>query len=153
MDPEIKMNGVLTEFSALIPGLVAGRFDINGGGMNIRPARCEQIDFANPEVQALEVFVVKKGNPLGLTNYKEVAANATAKYGAITGGVEVELADVAGIPKDRQVLFPDGPSMIAGLQAGRIDVARMLTSLSASRPARQDQRSEPRARRADGDPG
>lgn len=131
IDPEIKMNGVLTEFSALIPGLVAKRFDVNGGGMNIRPARCEQISFSNPEVQALEVFVVKKGNPLGLTNYKEVAANATAKYGAITGGVEVELADVAGIPKDRQVLFPDGPSMIAGLQADRIDVLA-LTSLSAA---------------------
>jgi polar amino acid transport system substrate-binding protein len=131
VDPEIKINGVLTEFSALIPGLVAGRFDINGGGMNIRPARCEQIDFSNPEVQALEVFVVKKGNPLGLTNYKEVAAHATAKYGAVTGGVEVELADVAGIPKDRQVVFPDGPSMIAGLLAGRIDVLA-LTSLSAA---------------------
>ena len=131
IDPEIKINGVLTEFSALIPGLVAKRFDVNGGGMNIRPARCEQIAFSNPEVQALEVFVVKKGNPLGLTNYKAVAAHATAKYGAVTGGVEVELADVAGIPKDRQVLFPDGPSMIAGLQAGRIDVLA-LTSLSAA---------------------
>lgn len=130
VDPDIKMNGVLTEFSALIPGLVAKRFDINGGGMNIRPARCEQIAFSNPEVQALEVFVVKKGNPLNLKSYKDVAAS-TAKYGAVTGGVEVELADVAKIPKDRQVLFPDGPSLIAGLQAGRIDVMA-LTSLSAA---------------------
>ena len=131
VDPEIKINGVLTEFSALIPGLVARRFDVNGGGMNIRPARCAEIAFANPEVQALTVFVAKKGNPKGLTSYKAVADNADAKYGAITGGVEVELADVAGIPKDRQVLFPDGPSMIAGLQAGRIDVLA-LTSLSAA---------------------
>lgn len=130
IDPDIKINGVLTEFSALIPGLMARRFDINGGGMNIRPARCLQIAFADPEVQALEVFVVKKGNPKNLTSYKAVASS-DAKYGAVTGGVEVELADVAGIPKERQVLFPDGPSMIAGLQAGRIDVLA-LTSLSAS---------------------
>ena len=131
IDPEIKINGVLTEFSALIPGLVAKRFDINGGGMNIRPARCAEIAFANPEVQALTVFVAKKGNPKGLTSYKAVAAHADAKYGAVTGGIDVELADVAGIPKDRQVLFPDLPSMAAGLQAGRIDVLA-LTSLSAA---------------------
>jgi polar amino acid transport system substrate-binding protein len=131
VDPEIKINGVLTEFSALIPGLVAKRFDVNGGGMNIRPARCAEIAFANPEVQALTVFVAKKGNPKGLTSYKAVADNADAKYGAVTGGIEVELADVAGIPKDRQVLFPDLPSMAAGLQAGRIDVLA-LTSLSAA---------------------
>ena len=131
VDPEIKINGVLTEFSALIPGLVAKRFDINGGGMNIRPARCAEIDFANPEVQALTVFVVKKGNPKNLTSYKAIADNADAKYGTVTGAIEVELADVAGIPKDRQVLFPDGPSLIAGLQAGRID-ALALTSLSAT---------------------
>jgi polar amino acid transport system substrate-binding protein len=131
IDPEIKMNGVLTEFSALIPGLVAKRFDINGGGMNIRPARCAEIAFANPEVQALTVFLAKKGNPKGLTSYKAVAEHADAKYGAVTGGIEVELADVAGIPKDRQVLFPDLPSLVAGLQAGRVDVLA-LTSLSAA---------------------
>ena len=77
------------------------------------------------------MFVAKKGNPKGLTSYKAVAAHADAKYGAVTGGIEVELADVAGIPKDRQVLFPDLPSMAAGLQAGRIDVLA-LTSLSAA---------------------
>lgn len=131
VDPEIKMNGVLTEFSALIPGLVAKRFDINGGGMNIRPARCAEIAFSNPEVQALTVFAVKKGNPKGLTSYKALADNPDAKYGTVTGAIEVELADVAGIPKDRQVLFPDGPALIAGLQAGRID-ALALTSLSVA---------------------
>jgi len=130
VDPEIKINGVLTEFSALIPGLVAKRFDVNGGGMNIRPARCEQIAFSNPEVNALTVFVVKKGNPKGLTSYKSFAGS-DAKYGAVTASIEVELADVAGIPKDRQVLFPDLPSMLAGLQAGRVD-AFALTSLSAT---------------------
>jgi hypothetical protein len=33
--------------------------------MAIRPARCEQIAFANPEFQNIEALAVKKGNPNG----------------------------------------------------------------------------------------
>ena len=33
------------------------------------------------------------------------------------------------MPKDQQVVFPDGPTAIAGLQAGQVD-AVMLTTLS-----------------------
>jgi polar amino acid transport system substrate-binding protein len=128
--PDIQMLGVLTEFSALIPGLVAKRFDISGPGMNIRTTRCQIIDFGNPEVQALFVFVVKKGNPFNLHSFADVAAS-TAKFGSITGAAEVEAANAAGIPKERQVLFPDAPSMVAGIQAGRIDMFA-ITSLAGT---------------------
>jgi len=130
VDPNIQMLGVLTEFSALIPGLVAKRFDISGPGMNIRTTRCQIIDFANPEVQALFVFITKKGNPMNLHSFADVAAS-TARFGSVTGAAEVEAATAAGIPKDRQVLFPDSTSMVAGLQANRIDMFA-ATSLAAT---------------------
>src|SRR5262245_40511625 len=41
-------EGVLAEFSSMIPGLLARRFDMIGAGMAILPARCKQIDFSNP---------------------------------------------------------------------------------------------------------
>ncbi|MBA3518588.1 MAG: transporter substrate-binding domain-containing protein, partial [Rhizobiales bacterium] len=36
-----QVDGVLTEFGSLIPGLQAGRFDIIAAGMFINPKRCE----------------------------------------------------------------------------------------------------------------
>lgn len=125
-----QLEGVLTEFSSLIPGLVAGRFDVIGAGMFVRPSRCEQVDFGDPEYELGEGLAVAAGNPLGLGKLQDFI-DTGAKLGAITGGAEVEYADIAGIPKDQQVIFPDGPTAIAGLQAGQVD-AVMLTTLSIS---------------------
>ena len=47
----------------------------------------------------------------------------------VTGGAEVEYADIAGVPKDQQVLFPTPDTAMAGLQAGQVDVI-MFTTLS-----------------------
>jgi polar amino acid transport system substrate-binding protein len=123
-----QLEGVLVEFSGLIPGLVANRFDVIGAGMFVRPARCEEIDFGDPEYALGEGLAVAAGNPLGLTRMQDFV-DSGARLGVITGGAEVEYADIAGIPKEQQVIFPDGPTAIAGLQAGQVD-AVMLTTLS-----------------------
>src|SRR5262245_53618274 len=41
-----QVDGVLTEFGSLIPGLKAGRFDIIAAGMFINPKRCKEIAFS-----------------------------------------------------------------------------------------------------------
>jgi polar amino acid transport system substrate-binding protein len=117
------VDGVLVEFASLIPALVAGRLDAISSGLFIRPARCEQIAFSDPTIQIDQVFVVKKGNPLNLHSLKDVVASPTAKLGGGLGQVELEWADVAGVPKDRQVAFPTSQEVFTGLQAGRVDVA------------------------------
>lgn len=61
-----KVQGVLTEFGSLIPGLEAGRFDLIAAGMDILPERCERIAFSNPTYAARQAFIVKQGNPLVL---------------------------------------------------------------------------------------
>src|SRR5690606_3307861 len=43
-----EVDGVLTEFGSLIPGLRAGRFDIIAAGMFITPERCQQVQFSEP---------------------------------------------------------------------------------------------------------
>src|SRR5262245_11026843 len=58
-----QVDGVLTEFGSLIPGLQAGRFDIIAAGMFINPKRCEQIQFSEPSYGIGQAFLVKKGNP------------------------------------------------------------------------------------------
>jgi len=123
-----QLEGVLVEFSGLIPGLVASRFDTIGAGMFVRPARCEEIDFGDPEYGLGEGLAVAAGNPLGLGKLQDFIDQG-AKLGMVTGGAEVEYADLAGVPKEQQVVFPDGPTAIAGLQASQVD-AVMLTTLS-----------------------
>src|SRR5215467_13974035 len=41
-----EVDGVLTEFGSLIPGLKAHRFDIIAAGMFVTPARCKEINFS-----------------------------------------------------------------------------------------------------------
>lgn len=125
--PEV--DGVLTEFGSLIPGLKAGRFDIIAAGMYVKPDRCAQILFSEPTYSIGEAFAVQKGNPKGLATYVEVAAQPDVKLGVMTGAIQKEYAMKSGVQEDQIMSFPDTPSAIAALRAGRVDVVA-ATSLT-----------------------
>src|SRR5690606_40898290 len=57
------VEGVATDFGALIPGLQAGRFDVVSAGMSILPQRCEQALFSEPEFNYTTALMVPQGNP------------------------------------------------------------------------------------------
>ncbi|WP_428267700.1 ectoine/hydroxyectoine ABC transporter substrate-binding protein EhuB [Haliangium sp.] len=116
-----KVEGVLTEFGSLIPGLKAGRFDIIAAGMYVTPERCEQIAFSEPSYCIGEAFLVRKGNPLDLHSYEDAAKHDNARLGVVAGTVELGYAEKTGVPSDRIVVFPDPPSALAGVQADRVD--------------------------------
>ena len=116
-----RVEGVITEFASLIPGLQAGRFDVIAAGMWITPPRCQQIHFPEPLSCIPQGFIVKQGNPLELHGYEDVARHPSARLGVVAGGMELSYARAFGIPADRLSIFPDAPSAIAGLQAGRVD--------------------------------
>jgi polar amino acid transport system substrate-binding protein len=124
-----KLEGVLTEFGALIPGLLANRFDVIAAGMFITPKRCAQILFSNPDYVATEALAVKAGNPEHLSDYASIAANSKVIAGAETGAVEGNLMTQSGIPSDRVQLFPNGPTGMQALMSGRIQ-AFSLTAIS-----------------------
>ena len=114
--------GTVSEFSAMIPGLQAGRFDIVTAGLFIKPERCGIVLFSEPDLCDAEGFMVKKGNPLKLASYADVAKHPTAKFVGFAGATEERLALEAGVPRDRVIVVPDGPSAVKMLQAGRVDV-------------------------------
>jgi len=116
-----EIQGVLTEFGSLIPGLNAGRFDIIAAGMYILPERCRQIAFSNPTYAVGEAFIVARGNPLKLHGYEDVARHPEARLGVVAGTVERGYARDTGIPEDRVVVFPDTPSALEGVLAGRVE--------------------------------
>jgi polar amino acid transport system substrate-binding protein len=126
-----KVEGVLTEFGALIPGLKARRFDIIAAGMYITPQRCEQIAFSDPTYVIGEAFIVETGNPLGLHSYENVREHDSATIGVMAGAVEHGYAKDLGIPAGRIIVFPDNVSGLDGVRSGRVD-AFAATSLTVN---------------------
>ncbi|MFQ5401049.1 MAG: ectoine/hydroxyectoine ABC transporter substrate-binding protein EhuB [Anaerolineae bacterium] len=116
-----EMEGVLTDFGSLIPGLQAGRFDVITAGMYIKPERCEQVRFADPEYTIGEALIVTAGNPFNLHSYADIAANPDVKVGTGAGYFEEQYMLDSGVSADQISTFPDDPSGVAAVQAGQID--------------------------------
>src|SRR5690606_11279752 len=96
-----RVEGVLTEFGALIPGLKAGRFDLIAAGMYITPERCREVAFSNPTYSIGEALVVRAGNPRSLHSYADIAASPDATLGVVTGAIQRRYALASGIPEAR----------------------------------------------------
>src|SRR5262245_14908223 len=92
-----QVDGVLTEFGSLIPGLEAGRFDLIAAGMFITPKRCAQVQFSEPTYGIGQAFLVPKGNPKAIKDYSSIAGNADLKLAVMAGAVEGGYAKDAGI--------------------------------------------------------
>lgn len=139
-----RVDGVLTEWGALIPGLKAGRFDAIVASMYITPKRCEQILFANPTYGIGEALVVKTGNPEGISHYRD-AVEKDLKIAFVAGTAEIEHARMAGMGRRDQLVVPDFASAVAAVKAGRA-AAAAFTSLTAGELASKDEaieRAEP----------
>src|SRR5690606_24488325 len=133
-----QVDGVLTEFGSLIPGLQARRFDIIAAGMFVTPARCEQVQFSEPTYGIGQAFLVKEGNPKNVTDYGSIKDNADLKLAVMAGAVEAGYAKDAGIPMSQLVILPDQSSLVKAVQAGRADAAA-LTALSIADMAKKNE--------------
>jgi polar amino acid transport system substrate-binding protein len=131
-----QVDGVLIEWGSLIPGLKAGRFDAIVASMYITPKRCRQVIFSNPTYGIGEAFIVKKGNPDGVGNYRDAIAKGK-KIAFIAGTAEVGHAKLAGMKRKQRVIVPDFAAAIAAVKAGRV-AAAALTSLTAQDLASKD---------------
>lgn len=130
IDPAIEIEWTVTEFGRLIPGLQAGEFDIAAAGMFITPERCEQVAFSNPTYVVGEAFVVREGNPLGLTDYWSIAENEQARVALLSGTVEYNYAMVTGIPAERSLIYFTFREAAEALLAGEVDAVG-ATALTA----------------------
>lgn len=125
--PEV--DGVLTEFGSLIPGLKAGRFDIIAAGMFINPRRCAEINFSEPSYGIGQAMLVPAGNPKKIADYSSFADDKDLKLAVMAGAVEAGYARDAGVAEEQIVTLPDQSSLVAAVQSGRADGAA-LTALS-----------------------
>ncbi|EHI44882.1 ectoine/hydroxyectoine ABC transporter solute-binding protein [Rhodococcus opacus PD630] len=119
------VEGVSTDFGALIPGLQARRFDVVSAGMSILPQRCEQAAFSEPEFNYTTALMVPKGNPANLTDMQSVQQSGV-RMAAMTGAIESDYAQQLGIDAMQVASPQDGMDAVAN---GRADVFA-LTGIS-----------------------
>jgi polar amino acid transport system substrate-binding protein len=131
-----QVDGVLTEFGSLIPGLKAGRFDIIAAGMFINPKRCAEIAFSEPSYGIGQAMLVKSGNPKEIKDYSSIKDKPDVKLAVMAGAVEAGYAKDAGVPESQLVVLPDQSSLLAAVQSGRADAA-VLTALSIGEMAKK----------------
>lgn len=126
IDPDLRLEGVVTRFEALIPELQAGGYDIMAAGMFITPQRCQEVAFSNPTYRVGQAFAVQAGNPKGLTDYKTAAQHPDARLGFMAGAVEYIYATEAGLlGADRSKLYPDPQAALEGLRQGEVDAVAL----------------------------
>lgn len=114
---------VVTEFGALIPALMAQRFDAIAAGLYITPERCALVAFSDPDLKLSDAALVTEGNPKNIHSYAQIAENAGIKFGVGRGSTTAKNAVTAGVLEERMLLFPDIQSNVSALITGRIDVA------------------------------
>ena len=111
----------VTEFGALIPGLIANRFDIVAASQAVLPARCEQVAFSKINSSYGEGFLVAAGNPQNIHSYDDFVNNPQLRMGIVSGADQLDFAQAYGIPESQLVMLNANADAPSALTAGRID--------------------------------
>jgi polar amino acid transport system substrate-binding protein len=110
----------LTAFEELLPGVQAGRWDMNVP-IFVTTERLKDVAFSVPVWSLGDGFVVHRGNPKELTSYEAVVMSGDARLGIIPGQVQFDAAKSAGVSDSQIVMFNNQPEAVAALLAGKID--------------------------------
>ena len=122
---------VTTNFSSLIPGLKADRFDMVAAEMAILPDRCDQVLFSEPNSSYGEGLLVAEGNPKGIHSYSDFADNADYKVAIMAGADQLEMLQKLGVADANMVTIAANADAISTVATGRAD-AYAATSLTVS---------------------
>ncbi|WP_413992313.1 ectoine/hydroxyectoine ABC transporter substrate-binding protein EhuB [Labrys okinawensis] len=125
-----EMDGVLTEFSSLIPGLKAGRFDMVLA-MFVNPTRCAEVAFSEPAYSVGQALLVAKDNPKKIAGYDDLV-KGDAKIAVMSGAVQANYLKTLGVAEGRIQSYPDMTGSVAAVTSGRADVFA-ISALAARR--------------------
>lgn len=118
-----KVNAVLTEWGGLIPGLLAGRYDVIAAGMYVTPERAEQVLFTDPHYKLGDGLLVAKGNPKKLKAYEDFVRDKKAKLAVMAGTVQYRAARAAGVPESQILQVPNVIAQLQAVRTRRADAA------------------------------
>jgi polar amino acid transport system substrate-binding protein len=118
-----QVKAVLTEWGGLIPGLIAGRFDVIAAGMYVTPERQQQVSFTDPHYQIGSTLLVAKGNPSKLNSYASIVADKRIKLAIMSGTAEYGYAREAGVPDGQIMQVPNTIAQLQAVRTGRAQAA------------------------------
>jgi len=128
IDPA-NIQWVVTNFSSLIPGLQANRFDMTAAEMAIRPDRCQKVIYSEPNTSYGEGLLVLKGDPKGVHTYADFTKPGL-KVAVMAGADQLGMMQKLGVPEDNIVTINANADAISTVADGRAD-AYAATGLTA----------------------
>ena len=120
LDVEI-VDFEVVAFGDLLPGLRDGQFDIVSAGLIITPDRAQQAWFSHPDYCSLAAIAVAEGNPFDLEDHESIAANPEVTVGALSGTVQLDWLENAGVDAGQIEIFGHHTDMFAALEDGVVD--------------------------------
>lgn len=137
--PEIE--GVVTPYDAMVPGLNADRWDVIAAGLFMKQSRCEAVSYSEPVIVSTESFGVPVGNPKNVQTIQDVLDDDSLKVAVLTGAFEEGILTTAGVPDKQIVAVKDSRSGMEAVSAGRAD-AFLLPTLSLRELVETDNKIE-----------
>lgn len=115
------LEGVITPFESMIPGLIAGRWDVIAAGLNIKESRCKQVLFSEPVIVSTMSYAVIAGNPKKLDSIKKLVDTPSATVAVMPGTFEEGILTNGGVAASQIVKVSDSRSGVEAVEAGRAD--------------------------------
>ena len=114
----LKPEFVTTEWSAILAGLAAGRYDVIVSQVGINPKREQAFDFSIPYTYSNPQLIVRKGDT---ARYTALADLKGKKVGVGQGSVFEQQAKA--VPGIEVKSYPAAPENLQDLAFGRVDAA------------------------------
>ena len=116
-DMGVKVEFVPTKWSGIIPGLIAGKFDVLIGGMTITTKRNMKINFTRPYYYTEQGLMANKKKAAGfkVDDFNKSSVTIAARLGSTAA-----VAAKQRFPKARIRLFDDEPSAVQELLNGNV---------------------------------
>jgi polar amino acid transport system substrate-binding protein len=108
--------------------------------MAIRPERCQNVAYSEPNTSYGEGLLVATGNPTGLHSYADFAAG-DHKVAVMAGADQLQMMQKLGVPEGNIVTIAANADAISTVSTGRAD-AYAATGLTASELAGKSDKVE-----------
>lgn len=114
----VKPHFVTTEWSGIIAGLQAGKYDVIVNQVGITPARQKMLDFSTPYTYSIGQLIQRKNDDRQFHSLDDLKAH---KLGVSLGSNYNDMAKA--VPGIDVRTYPGAPEYLSDLAAGRIDAA------------------------------
>ena len=118
-----KVEGIVATYGELVPGLQAGRWDMIASSFRLNADRCQQVLFADPITFDGGAFAYLPGEVSDPPQSLQALGEMDVPIGVVQGSYLIQLAEDRGLDRDNISQFPNGPALIDGLVAKRMQFA------------------------------